>query len=220
MTVHKTIERPEPKLVAECRDLPPASLHEAMGRRGAMPAAIKPLYSGMKACGPAITVACRPGDNLVVHYAVTLAEPGDVLVVDCGGFMAGGHWGDVLTAAAQARGIAGLVIDGTVRDALEIREAGFPVFARGVCMQGATKSLPGDVNVPILCAGVSVAPGDLVVGGDDGVVVVPRKDVATVLAAAHERERREEGLREQLRAGKTTVELLNLGAALRSAGIT
>lgn len=219
MAVRKRIERPEPKLVKELRDISPPTLHEAMGKRGAMPTPIKPLYAGMRVCGPALTVACPPGDNLVIHYAVTLAEPGDVLVVDYAGYTEAGPWGDVLTTAAQGRGVAGLVIDGCVRDALAIRAAGFPVFARGTNMKGTTKSLPGEVNQPILCAGVPVAPGDIVVGDDDGVVVVPKEHAGGVLAAAREREAKEEQLRERLRAGKTTVELLNLTGALRSAGI-
>ena len=219
MAVRKRIGRPDPKLVAELRDISPPTLHEAMGKRGAMPTPIKPLYAGMRVCGPALTVACPPGDNLVIHYAVTLAEPGDVLVVDYAGYTEAGPWGDVLTTAAQGRGVAGLVIDGCVRDALAIRVAGFPVFARGTNMKGTTKALPGEVNQPILCAGVPVAPGDIVVGDDDGVVVVPKGRAGAVLAAAREREAKEEQLRERLRAGKTTVELLNLTGALRSAGI-
>jgi 4-hydroxy-4-methyl-2-oxoglutarate aldolase len=196
----------------------PATLHEAMGQKGAMPSCIKPIYPGMRLCGPALTVDCKPGDNLAIHGAVERARPGDVLVVDYKGFVESGPFGDILATACLARGVAGMVIDGCVRDGTTIRELGFPIFARGLNMKGTTKTQPGAVGVPITCAGVAVAPGDAVVGDDDGVVVVPRALVAATAAAARAREDKEAAMRERLKAGATTVELLGLRPLLQRQG--
>ncbi len=219
MAVQKEIKRPDRDLVKALAEFGTATLHEAYGKKGAMPFYIKPLYPGMKVCGPALTVAVSPGDNLMIHYAMTLAQPGDVLVVDAKGFTEAGPWGDIMTTAAIVRGIAGLVIDGCVRDAETIREMGFAVFARGTSMKGTTKTLPGDVNVPITCASVPVYPGDIVVGDDDGVVVIPVAAAATVLEQARERESGEDQKRRELQAGKTTVELLGVDKILKSMGV-
>lgn len=218
MAVRKDFPRPPAELIARLRELGAATLHEALGKRGAMPFYMKPLYSGMKLCGPALTVAAPPGDNLIIHYALTLARPGDVLVVDAKGFTEAGPWGDLMTTAARARGITGLVIDGCVRDGEAIRDMGFAVFARGTSMKGTTKMLPGQVNVPIVCATVPVAPGDVVLGDDDGVVVIPQAEAAEALERARKREADEAGKRGELEQGKTTVELLGVGALLKSMG--
>ena len=221
MTVVKDFPRPAPDLVAAFRGQSPATLHEAMGKKGAMSFPIKPLYQGMTLFGTAVTVSGGPTDNLMIHAAMALTRPGDVLVVDFKGMTEAGPWGDVLTEAALQRGLAGLVIDGCVRDAAAIRQMGFPVFCRGTSMKGTTKTQPtGDVNTPIVCGGVMVMPGDIVVGDDDGVVVVPQAEAAATLAKAAERERMEEGLRDQLRAGRTTVEALKLEPYLEAGGIT
>lgn len=219
MAVHKKFERPDTGLVKALGAFGTATLHEAYGKKGAMPFYIKPLYPGMKVCGPALTVAVSPGDNLMIHYAMTLAQPGDVLVVDAKGFTEAGPWGDIMTTAAMVRGIAGLVIDGCVRDAETIREMGFAVFARGTSMKGTTKTLPGDVNVPITCASVPVYPGDIIVGDDDGVVVIPVAAAPAVLEQARERETGEDEKRRELKAGKTTVELLGVDKLLKSMGV-
>lgn len=219
MTMTRTFERSDPALIAAIAAFSPATLHEAMGQKGAMAFAIKPLYPGMLVCGPAFTVSCGPSDNLMIHAALTRARPGDVLVVDFKGMTGVGPWGDILTTAALSRGIAGLVIDGCVRDARSIQEMAFPVFARGTNLKGTTKMLPGDLDVPIVCGSVLVNPGDIVVGDDDGVVVVPKAEAAAVLDRARERERREEDIRRQIRAGRTTVELFRLEAHLRAAGL-
>jgi 4-hydroxy-4-methyl-2-oxoglutarate aldolase len=209
--------RPTPAQVESLRPFSPATLHEAMGQRGAMPGFIKPLFSGMTLYGPALTVECRPGDNLPIHAAVAAAQPGDVLVVDFKGMMESGPWGDILTEAALLRGVAGLVIDGCARDGAVIRTLNFPVFARGLNMKGTTKLMPGPVNRPIVCAGVPVSPGDMVIGDDDGVVIVPFAEIDTVAAAARTREDKESLMREKLRTGSTTLELLGLTDLLRAA---
>ena len=218
MGVERNFPRPDGQLLDAYRGQATATVFEVNGKKGAMAFAIKPLYPGMKVCGPALPVFAPPGDNLMLHYAITVARPGDVLVVDAMGFTEMAAWGDIMTTAAQARGIAGLVIDGCVRDAEAIRGMAFPVFARGANMRGPAKGLPGKVAEPIFCGGVPVAPGDLVLGDDDGVVVVARAEAKDVLARARKREADEDEKRRQLKAGKTTVELLGVGDLLKSMG--
>jgi 4-hydroxy-4-methyl-2-oxoglutarate aldolase len=171
---------------------------------------IRPVWSGAEVAGPAVPVRCTPGDNLGIHVGVTVAPPGSVLVVDVGEERELGFWGEVLTTAAQARGIAGLVIDGCVRDVDALAAHGFPVFSSGIALTGATKAMPGSVNRQIVAGDVEVDAGDWIVGDVDGVVVVPRTSVDAVLAAAQSRTEREAGFIEALRAGTTTVELLGL----------
>jgi 4-hydroxy-4-methyl-2-oxoglutarate aldolase len=195
----------------------PATLHEAMGQRGAMPSCIKPIYPGMKVAGSALTVRCKPGDNLAIHRAVAEARPGDVLVVDNDGFAESGPFGDVLATACQAKGILGLIIDGCVRDGPNLKAMGFPVFSRGLNMKGAAKSNPGDVGVPIVCAGVAVSPGDIVIGDDDGVVVVPRALISEALKGARARDDKEDAIKEKLKSGATTIDLLGLRPLLDKA---
>lgn len=210
--------RPDPAAVAAIAAFGSATLHEAIGQVGAMPFPIKPIYSGMKVCGAALTVDCKPGDNLAIHAAVLGAKLGDVLVVDYKGYTEAGPFGDVLATACIAAGIRGLIIDGCVRDGASLRDMGFPVFARGLNMKGTTKNQPGSVGLPIICAGVAVAPGDAVLGDDDGVVVVPRARLAEAAKAARERDDKEAVMRDKIKAGATTVELLDLARLLRAAG--
>jgi 4-hydroxy-4-methyl-2-oxoglutarate aldolase len=195
-----------------------ATVHEAQGRIGAMDSGIKPLDPSMKLAGPAVTVDCLPSDNLAIHQAVTVARPGDVLVVDAKAFIEAGPWGDVLSLYAQLAGIAGLVIDGSVRDTRQIVQMGFPVFSRAICIKGTLKFQPGAVNAPIVCAGVRINPGDIVVGDADGVVIVPALDLDRVQELAEAREAKEELFRAELRAGKTLVDLLELGPRLHELG--
>lgn len=196
-----------------------ATIHESQGQKGAVDGAIRPLDPGMRLAGPALTVKCRPGDNLTLHYALTKLEPGQVLVVDAEGFVEAGPWGDVMSCAAMERGAAGLMIDGSVRDSHTIIALGFPVFSRGISIKGTNKRQPGQVGVPVVFGGVLVRPGDIVVGDRDGVVVVLADEVADVIDACQAREEKEEKFRAQLRSGKTTVELLDLGPLLRSYGM-
>lgn len=207
------------EIVAAFAERSAATVHEAMGKRGSMPTRIKPIYPGMKVCGRALTVACPPGDNLAVHFAITKAAPGDVLVVSTGSYYEAGPWGEILTVAAMTAGISGLVIDGTVRDGIAMNALGFPVFAAGLNMKGTQKMLPGRIGEPTVVAGVLVEPGDLVLGDDDGVVVVPWDEADAVLEAAVQRDAVEAEMLSQLRAGKTTVELLGLEGVLRNTGM-
>jgi Demethylmenaquinone methyltransferase len=207
-----------PEQIETLTQLGVATLHEAQGQKGALDAGIKPLDPSLKLAGRALTVDCRPGDNLMIHHAVSIAEPGDVLVVDAKGYLEAGPWGDILTFAAQMRGIAGLIIDGAVRDAEAIIRMRFPVFARGLSIKGTTKNQPGRVNAPIVCGGVPVNPGDIVVGDRDGVVVIAANELDDVVRKARERERKEEAMRHAIQEGATTVDLLGLGPVLKSMG--
>jgi 4-hydroxy-4-methyl-2-oxoglutarate aldolase len=196
-----------------------ATIHEAQGQRGAVDPRIAPLDPSMRLAGPALTVDIRPGDNLMIHYALTKARPGDVLVVDAKAFVDAGPWGDVLTFAAQQIGIAGLVIDGAVRDASQIVEMGFPVFCRGLSIRGTNKHQPGKLNLPLILGGAAVRPGDIVVGDRDGLVIVAADEVPEVIAASAAREQKEAQMRERLAQGATMVELLGLRETLDSLGL-
>ncbi|MGO4762534.1 4-carboxy-4-hydroxy-2-oxoadipate aldolase/oxaloacetate decarboxylase [Cupriavidus sp. 2KB_3] len=196
-----------------------ATIHEAQGQRGAVDPRIAPLDPSMRLAGPALTVDIRPGDNLMIHYALTKARPGDVLVVDAKAFVDAGPWGDVLTFAAQQIGIAGLVIDGAVRDASQIVEMGFAVFCRGLSIRGTNKHQPGKLNLPLVLGGAVVRPGDIVVGDRDGLVIVAADEVPEVIAASAAREQKEAQMRERLAQGATMVELLGLRETLDSLGL-
>ena len=187
-----------------------ATLYEAAGQKGMVDPAIRPAWSGAHLCGRALTVWCPPGDNLMLHQAVTIAEPGDVLVASINNFVLAGAWGEILTVAAQARGIAGLVIDGAVRDTGAIALRGFPLFSRGLAIGSCTKERFGHINEPLIFAGVAVRPGDVVVADVDGIVIIEQERAETVLQAAENRRSREQHLIEQLQSGKTTLELLGL----------
>jgi 4-hydroxy-4-methyl-2-oxoglutarate aldolase len=196
-----------------------ATIHEAQGQKGAIDPQIRPIDPTLRLAGPALTVDCRPSDNLAIHYALTKAKAGDVLIVDAKGFTDAGPWGDLLTLAAQKLGIAGLVIDGAVRDANAIIDMAFPTFVRGLCIKGTNKFQPGKVNVPIVFAGVAINPGDIIVGDRDGLVVVAASEVQDVIRKSRAREEKEDGIRAGLEAGKSTVELLGLSDILTQLGM-
>ena len=164
------------------------------------------MWDGAVLCGPAFTVRCVPGDNLPIHLSLAAVAPGEVLVVDAGGIIAG-YWGKILTVAAQQRRVAGLVIDGGVRDVRDVSELAFPVFARGVGVRGTVKRDEGAMRVPVTVGGVRIEAGDLVLGDADGVVSIPAANVARVLAAAREREGREHTVIERLHKGELTVDI-------------
>ena len=185
------IERPPIELLEELGRYPVAVIGDAMGAPGIMHHAIKPLCREARICGPAITVETRSADNLMVHAALKVARAGDVLVVDAHGDLSAGIWGGLTTAVAIRKGLAGLVMDGAVRDSAELAASGFPVFTRGVCARAGSKEGPGQVNMPISCAGVPVQPGDVIVGDADGVVVVPRALLKETLAGARNKAEKE-----------------------------
>jgi 4-hydroxy-4-methyl-2-oxoglutarate aldolase len=195
------------ELVHQIIALPTATLHEAMGKYGALPSGIKPLSPDMKVGGTAVTVHTSPGDNLLLHRAIAHASAGDVIVVYASNFWESGYWGEIMAVGAQARGIAGLVIDGCVRDAEPITGLGFPVFARGLCIQGTTKFGSGTLNQPITIGQVTIHPGDVIVGDRDGVVVVPAHRLADTLTKAQAREAKEAQVVARLRGGETTLDV-------------
>jgi len=176
--------RPEAEKLAALRRYPVSIIGDGLGRRGVMHAAIKALDQKSVLCGPAVTVEVRAGDNLMIHAALAIAKRGDVLVVNAHGDTDAGLWGGLMTRSAMALGIAGIVIDGAVRDRAEIIEFGFPTFARGVCPCGGDKEGPGQVNLPTSCGGVPVNPGDAILGDGDGVIVVPSAMIDEALAGA------------------------------------
>lgn len=218
--VVKDFARPDKALVEALGRISSATLHEAMGKRGALPHQIKPIWPEALLCGVALTVKSRPGDNLMLHKAVALARPGDVLVVDNDGFLEAGLWGEIITVAAMQRGIVGLVTNGAVRDTVPIRRLGFPVFCAGVSIKGTTKSVPGKINNPITFEGVAVSPGDVVVGDNDGVVIVPRAEAAQVLAAAEAKESSEAEVIKKIKEGQMTMDLLGMNEAYKRLGLS
>ncbi len=177
---------------------------------------LKPAWPGATLAAPAYPVRCTPGDNLAIHVGVTAAPAGSALLVDVGQVVDRGYWGEVLTTAAQTAGLAGLVIDGGVRDVAALERLAFPVFSSAIALTGATKTQPGTVGAPVTVGGVQVALGDWVVGDVDGVTVVPAGSIEEVIANGEAREEKESGFFAALKSGSTTVELLNLNASLIS----
>ncbi len=202
--------RPDPTLIRRAASFPSATFHEAMGRKGAFPHDIKPIAPKMNLCGPALTVSCPPMDNLGIHRAIYLAQPGDVLVVSVGGGYEGGYWGEIMTFAAQQRGIAGLVIDGCVRDRDLIEEMGFSVFSRGLAIHGTIKKEKGVINSPLMIGEILINPGDLLVGDSDGVVLVPQSEISRAVEASQQREDKEDQYKKELAEGKSTLEIIGL----------
>lgn len=182
--IRRSIERVPASLVKAARAFQASILADVGGRRGALGGRIQPLAKSMKVAGPAITVEVRPGDNLMIHAALQLAQPGDVIVVDGKGDLSCALTGALMAAHAQKEGIAGFVIDGAVRDTDECARGSFPIFAAGANPNGPWKNAPGRINWPVALAGTPVNPGDLVVGDADGVVIVPRETAAAIVAAA------------------------------------
>lgn len=213
-------EGPDREQLAALSRLGTATVHEAQDRTGAVDSEIKAIAPDQRLVGTAFTVQVQPRDNLAIHYAVTVAEPGDVLVVDAGGYVESGPWGDLLTTFAQQRGLAGLVIDGAVRDVEAITATGFPVFSRGISIKGTEKNQPGKVGRPVVCGGVLVRRGDVVLGDRDGVVVVPADGVGSTLEAAVAREEHEEEMRGRLRAGESLAALIGIEERFHRLGYT
>ena len=210
MSDARTGERP---LAVRLAEFDTATLYEAAGQRGALAPGIHALTSGIRVAGPALTVACPPGDNLMLHAAIAAAQPGEIVVAQCHDAQFG-VWGEVMTVAALTRGIAALVLDGSVRDVDAIRARGFPVFACGTALQATRKAEPGFLRAPISCGGLLVWPGDYVVADESGVVAIGADSVEAVLEAAQARREKEAAIMSSLREGRTTMELFNLQEVL------
>lgn len=207
-----TTDHLDSSVVESLQSLGTATLHEAAAASSVLPSAIHTITHGLFLAGRALPVAGPPADNLWIHRAVDVAEPGDVLVIDVGGHHEAGYWGEVLSSAARAKGIAGVVIDGSVRDSGRLTAVGVPVFARGLCMRGTTK-LPdgrGHVGKPVTIGDASIHRGDIVVGDEDGVLVLPAGQLAETMSAAFLREEKEARIIEALGRGDSTMVLLNL----------
>lgn len=194
-------------IVTELSTFSAATLHEALGKTGNLPSAIKPIAAGMKVCGPAYTVQTMPRDNVLLHRAYAYANAGDVLIVNCSGFYEAGYWGDLMSLGAKSKGINGLVIDGCVRDADDIEAMGFSVFSRGLCIRGTSNYGDGTLNKPIVIGDVCIHPGDFIVGDRDGVVVVPQERAEEAIEKAIAREKKEEWVREELRKGRVSIDI-------------
>ena len=213
------IERPSEEIINPFREIGSATVHEASGQKGAVDSTIKPIARGIRICGPAFTVQCHPRDNLMLHKAIQRAQPGDVLVASVGGYYEAGYWGGLMATSAMARKLGGLAIDGCIRDSQEIVEMEFPIFCRGFSIRGTTKAVLGLINHPIIFGGVLVHPGDLILGDDDGIVMVDRRECETVLENSIKRVKAEEKKAEQLKAGVSSVELNKLVKVFESLGL-
>jgi 4-hydroxy-4-methyl-2-oxoglutarate aldolase len=197
-------------LLRRAADLGAATLHEALGRTGQLPSAIKPVAIGMKLCGRAYTVESPPGSNLALHHAIYAAAAGDILVVSVRSGFDYGYWGDIMTRAALQRGLGGLVIDGCVRDGELLERLGLAIFARGYCIRGTEKYRGGVLGGAVVLGETVVSPGDVVVGDRDGVVVIPQRKWVETMHAAAAREAKEKGILEGIAVGATTLRLLGL----------
>lgn len=217
--VVRKVERVSKATVEALGKLGVSTVHEAMGRVGLAKNYMRPVWQGAEASGSAITVLAQPGDNWMIHVAVEQCQPGDMLVVGCTTDNYDGMFGELLATSLKARGVVGLVIDAGCRDVKVLREIGFPVWSRAISARGTVKATLGAVNVPVVCAGVSVTPGDAVVADDDGVVVVPRKAAADVAAKGEARRADEERKRQRLASGELGLDMYNMRDPLARAGL-
>jgi len=218
-TIVRTVHRADGDAIRTLGELGVATVHEAQGRTGLMRPYLRPIYAGARVGGSAITVSCQPGDNLMIHAALEQSQAGDVLVVTTTSESTDGMFGELLAVSARAQGVIGLVIDAGVRDVADLTTMGFPVWARAISAQGTVKATPGSVNVPVVCAGAIVRPGDVIVGDMDGVVVVPRQAAADIARLGTERVAKEQKTRERLRNGELGLDFYGFRTRLQELGV-
>jgi 4-hydroxy-4-methyl-2-oxoglutarate aldolase len=215
----RNIQRAPADAVAKLSKFGVATIHEAMGRLGLLAPYMRPIYPGARMCGPAITVFEHPGDNWMLHVAAEFIQMGDVVVLGMSSACTDGMFGELLAESCRAHGVAGLVIDAGVRDTAELREMKFPVWSKAIHAKGTIKATVGSVNTPIICAGALVHPGDVDVGDDDGVVVVPAARAMDVATASQAREDKEGTTRARLKSGELGLDIYDMREKLKAAGL-
>lgn len=217
--VVRNIQRAAAEVIKTLGEQGSATISEAQGRTGLLNPYMRPIYPAARVAGSAVTVSCQPGDNLMIHAAIEVCQPGDVLVVTTTSESTDGMFGELLATSCQAHGIRGLVIDAGVRDVTDLTALEFPVWAKAISAQGTVKATPGSVNVEVVCAGAIIRPGDVIVGDQDGVVVVKRETAAEVAILGQQRIEKEQKSRERLKAGELGVDFYGLRAKLKELGV-
>ncbi len=217
--VVRNIQRADSNAIGTFEALGAATVHEALGRSGLMKPYLRPIYPGAQIAGPAVTVLAQPGDNWMLHVAIEQCQPGDIVVVGCTADNTDGMFGELLATSMRARGVKGLIIDAGCRDVKALHDMDFPVWSKAISAKGTVKATVGAVNVPVVCAGVNVEPGDAIVADDDGVVVVPKKYCVETAQKAQKRFDDEDGKRQRLASGELGLDMYKMREALEKAGL-